>query len=148
MLLLGMARFAFEPSSRAGHTRQMFFFCHTACALVYGSNGPCEKYLSDFSFALQCPFWVWLLSLSVRFAVDSDTCSSALLYAHPAMPRVLFKGKDKATSPAGFCFKAKECVRFFPPLTLRGGWEGLVVIGVSFAASGCAFKVWLASLSC
>ncbi len=53
---------------------------------MHSSSGLCKKYLSDFSFALRCVFWVWLPSLSGRLAVDADTCSSAFLYAHSTIP--------------------------------------------------------------
>ncbi len=62
----------------------------SASCFWYVSSAPYEKYLSDFSFALQCSFWVWLASLSIRLAVDSDACSSALSQARYAMTRVLF----------------------------------------------------------
>ncbi len=98
---------------------------------------------------MPCAFWVWLASLSIRLAVDTRACSSALSQARYAMTRV--------------CLTARDRIRFFPPLTIRGGWVGLVVRGcalriartalikiiylISALHLPCAFWVWLASLS-
>ncbi len=75
-----------------GVSRKRFSFTHFV-RFAYCSNAPCEKYLSDFSFALPCSFWVWLPSLSGRLAVDTKTCEAALLYALSAMTRVCFKAR-------------------------------------------------------
>ncbi len=92
---------------------------------AHGSNGPYKKYLSDFSFALQCAFWVWLASLSSRLAEDTDACSAALSQARYAMTRVFLR--------QGLNSKAGTLV-FTPPIIIRGGWEGLV-------ARGCALRM-------
>ncbi len=81
-----------QLQSQNRYTNQKYlpdFFCALECAFEW-LVGPYEKYRSDFSFALQCFFWVWLASLSSRLTVNSDTCSSSLSQARYAMTRVLF----------------------------------------------------------
>ncbi len=53
-----------------------------------------KKHRSDSCFALLCAFRVWLLSLSGRLAVDTKTCSTALLHAHPAMTRFVLRQRQ------------------------------------------------------
>ncbi len=93
----------------------------TRLCFAHNSNGPCKKYLSDFSFALQCSFWVWLLSLSGRLAVNTVACSSTILYALSAMTRVLFQGKGLKQLHR---VAAKSEEDHLLPLLTRGGWEG------------------------
>ncbi len=71
-----------------------------------------RKYRSYSCFALQCSFWVWLLSLSGRLAVNTATCSSTILYALSAMTRILFQGKDKNAPCAFWVWLASLSIRF------------------------------------
>ncbi len=89
----------------------MRFFVHLLTAEPDNASG--KKYRSDSYFALRCAFWVWLLSLSGRFAVDTKTCSTALLQAHSAMTRILFNGKGRSFVLA-------------PPLIHKGRLGGVI----------------------